>query len=215
MHYAQLSQDLLEAIQITTEGNVEWSESHFCPASALTEEEAQAFRVVPLLATEKPPFNSATHKCFRDGCRLLQGAWSFKWTVQPLTLPEVIANLATLRAQRWEAVKSLRDKKVQNGGYKVTVADIDKWFHSDTFSRTQQMGLVMFGAACPAVPWKTLDGSFVTMSQTLANQIFAAAALQDQSVFARAEALKILIYASTDIESVDITTGWPETYQGA
>lgn len=213
MHYAQLNQDLTEAIQITTEGNIEWDESHFCPASALTAEEAVEFRVVPLLATDKPTFNSTTHKCFRDGCELFQGAWRFKWSVQPLTATEIAQNLATLRAQRWEAVKSLRDRKVQNGGYKVTVTGVDKWFHSDTFSRTQQMALVMFGTACPPISWKTLDGSFVTMSQALAGQIFSAAATQDGAIFARAEALKVLIYASTEPDGIDITTGWPATYQ--
>jgi hypothetical protein len=137
-----------------------------------------------------------------------------EWTVLPEYPAAPAPELSAVRAQKWEAIKAIRDRKVQNGGYKVTVSSVVKWFHSDTFSRTQQMGLVMFGASCPAVPWKTLDGSYVTMSQALAGQIFQAAAVQDQLLFSKAEALKVAVYASTDPDSVDIATGWPDTYLG-
>lgn len=123
-------------------------------------------------------------------------------------------DLAVVKADRWEAIKTIRDRKVQSGGYKVNVATVDKWFHSDTFSRTQQMGLVMFGASCPPVPWKTMDGTSVTMSPTLAGQIFTAGAGQDQLLFGKAEALKALVYASNDPANVDIKTGWPATFGG-
>lgn len=108
-------------------------------------------------------------------------------------------------AQRWEQIKALRDAKVQGGGYKVGT----KWYHSDTFSRTQQIGLVMMGAGMPAgLQWKTMDGSFVAMTPTLAGQIFAAAAAQDAALFARAEALK-------QDANADINSGWPETFDSA
>lgn len=96
------------------------------------------------------------------------------------------------------------------GGYLAN----NKWFHSDTFSRTQQMALVMMGASVPAVQWKTMDGSFITMTQTLAGQIFGAAAVQDQALFSHAEFLHATVLAAEDPTSVDITAGWPATYGG-
>lgn len=106
---------------------------------------------------------------------------------------------------RWAAIKAIRDSKTQTGGYKVGA----NWFHSDTFSRTQQIGLTMMGAGIPAgLMWKTLAGDFVPMTQTLAQQIFAAAAMQDAALFAHAEALKA-------DPTADINAGWPATYQGA
>lgn len=113
-----------------------------------------------------------------------------------------------VRAELWTTIKNIRDSKVQTGGYTTG----GKWYHSDTFSRTQQMALVMMGAGIPAVQWKTMDGSFVAMTQTLAGQIFAAAAAQDQAMFLQAETLRAQVYAAADPTTVDITAGWPATY---
>lgn len=110
----------------------------------------------------------------------------------------------------WENIKAYRDKLTITGGFPVN----DKWFHSDTFSRTQQLGLVMMGAGVPAVQWKTMDGTFVEMTQTLAGQIFTAAATQDQALFTHAEVLHAAVLEAEDPNTVDINAGWPETYQG-
>lgn len=94
---------------------------------------------------------------------------------------------STLAGSHWEAIKAERDRRTQQGGYQVA----GKWFHSDTFSRTQQMGLVMMGADILVdLQWKTMDGSFVTMTQALAGQVFAAAAASDAALFACAEQIK-------------------------
>lgn len=119
--------------------------------------------------------------------------------------------LSSEREAIWTLIKSYRDNLIQNGGYLAS----GKWFHSDTLSRTQQMGLVMMGASVPAVQWKTMDGTFITMTQTLAGQIFAAAAMQDQALFSHAELLHATVLAAEDPNSVDITVGWPSTYVSA
>lgn len=125
-------------------------------------------------------------------------------TSRQATVDEV---LAAARAAIWERIKIERDRRIQQQGY---VAG-DKRFHGDTFSRTQQMGLVMLGAGIPpGLQWKTMDGSFVTMTQTLAQQVFAAAAASDIALFTHAETLRAQVNASSDPESVDITAGWPE-----
>lgn len=114
------------------------------------------------------------------------------------------------RAKKWEAIKAERDRRKSLG-----VAAGGKRFHSDDASRIQQLALVMMGAGIPAgLMWKTLDGSFVAMTQALAGQIFANTAAQDAAVFAAAESHRAAINALSDpvgIAAYDHLTGWPET----
>jgi len=113
------------------------------------------------------------------------------------------------KAEIWARIKTERDRRIQNGGYKVGA----KWYHSDTFSRTQQMGLVMMGANLPAnVQWKTMDNTFVTMTQTLAGQIFGTAAASDIGIFSAAEAHRVAMEASADPAAYDFTGGWPPMF---
>jgi Domain of unknown function (DUF4376) len=108
------------------------------------------------------------------------------------------------------AIKTERDRRIQTGGYLVGA----KWFHSDTFSRTQQMGLVMLGTNIPSgTHWKTMDGTFVVMTPSLAGQIFAAAAAKDIATFAAAEAHIAAVTASLEPSSYDFSGGWPAVYQ--
>ena len=115
-----------------------------------------------------------------------------------------------LKDSHWEAIKQERDRRTQQGGYQAA----GKWFHSDTFSRTQQMGLVMMGASIPGgLQWKTMDGSFVTMTQTLAGQVFAAAAASDAAIFARAEQIKATMEA--DPAAFNLSAhAWPPVFGG-
>jgi len=81
MEYAQLNEAGTEAIQVNTHGNVEWDSTHFCPANALTQDEAAVFRVVPLTVTTMPAYDAITHRCFRDGwwCALPLGPRCSLW----------------------------------------------------------------------------------------------------------------------------------------
>ena len=111
--------------------------------------------------------------------------------------------------QIWEDIKAWRDARKSAG-----VLVDDKWFHSDSDSRIQQLGLVMMGASIPpGLQWKTMDGSFVTMTQALAMQIFAATAASDITIFAKAEVCKTAVLAAPEPETVDWRTGWPLTYE--
>lgn len=113
------------------------------------------------------------------------------------------------KAQVWELIKAERDRRTDQGGYKVG----GKWFHSDQKSRIQQLGLVLMGASIPAgLQWKTMDSAFVTMTQTLAQQILAAGAANDQAIFAVAEAHRVAMEASADPAAYDHSTGWPKTF---
>ena len=108
-----------------------------------------------------------------------------------------------IQAVRWTKIKQKRDELTDNGGVLVS----GKWFHTDTKSKQQQMALTMLGASIPAnLQWKTMDGSFITMTQTLAGQLFAAQIGREQAIFAHAETLKA-------DSNADINTGWPAHYE--
>lgn len=130
------------------------------------------------------------------------------WGLEDVPVPST-ETVESKKARQWNAIKAERDRRIQSGGYKVGA----KWFHSDTFSRTQQMGLVMMGANIPAgTPWKTMDGSTVTMTQTLAGQIFGTAAASDIAIFSAAEAHRVAMEASADPATYDFSTGWPKAF---
>lgn len=134
-------------------------------------------------------------------------------TVQEQEDAALAANLSSAKESKWNNIKDYRNKLTQEGGYKAS----NKWFHSDVFSRSQQLGLVMLGNNIPAgLMWKTMDGSFVEMTPVLAQEVFQSATLQDSAIFAYAENLNQQIQNSGDpefIQAFDIKSGWPETYQ--
>lgn len=125
-----------------------------------------------------------------------------------VVVPKPAATKAELQAAARAGIKAERDRR-KAGGVKVGA----KWFHSDDGSRIQQMGLVMMGASIPTgLQWKTMDGSFITMTQALAGNVFAATAASDQAVFAAAETHRVAMEASADPASYDYSGGWPKIY---
>lgn len=107
-------------------------------------------------------------------------------------------------AIRWEKIKQLRDSLIEHGGCLVQ----GKWFHTDVRSKQQQIALVMMGAGIPAgLQWKTMDGSFIAMTQALAAELFAAQAAREQAIFATAEAKRL--------DNSPINDGWPARYTEA
>jgi hypothetical protein len=106
------------------------------------------------------------------------------------------------------AIKAERDRRIQTSGYKVGA----HWFHSDLTSRTQQLGLVIMGAAIPAgLKWKTMGGTLVDMTPALAAQVFQSAAAQDAAHFAVAEAAIAAANASPSFDLASIQ--WPAGYE--
>lgn len=109
-----------------------------------------------------------------------------------------------------QKVKDIRDNKLVHGGFKVN----DKWFHSDTFSRSQQLGLTIVGQGLPNnIQWKTMDGTKITLTPPIVQQLFSSAMVQDNSIFGYAEYLVAQIQAASVPEVIDITAGWPETFR--
>ncbi len=119
--------------------------------------------------------------------------------------------LTLLRRNMWRDIQADRDLRKASG---VKVGT--NWYHSDDTSRIQQIGLVMFGANMPpGIMWKTMQGTFVQMTPTLATQIFQSIAGQDQAIFARAEQHRAAMNASATPETYDYSGGWPQTFSEA
>lgn len=109
----------------------------------------------------------------------------------------------------WRAIQAERDLR-KSGGVRVGT----NWFHSDDTSRIQQIGLVMFGANMPpGIMWKTMQGTFVAMTPTLASQIFQSIAGQDQSIFGRAEQHRAASVSAPSPRDYDFSGGWPQTFE--
>lgn len=125
-----------------------------------------------------------------------------------VVIPKPAPTHAELIAEAWRGIKTERDSR-KAGGVKVGA----KWFHSDDASRIQQLALVMMGASLPAgLQWKTMDGSFITMTPALAQQVFTAQAASDQAIFTVAEQHRVAMEASADPASYDYSTGWPKIF---
>jgi hypothetical protein len=134
-----------------------------------------------------------------------------RWNGDSWTLEDPPQRPPRSPEEMWEAIKAERDRRTQAGGYQVG----GFWYHSDTFSRTQQMGLVMLGASMPAgVMWKTMSGEMVEMTPTLAQQVFAAAAASDIAIFSVAEAHRAAMLASAEPSMYDFSGGWPAVFEG-
>lgn len=132
-------------------------------------------------------------------------------TINGKTIKGYAYQTPTTPDEAWEVIKQERTLRKQEGGFKVGV----KWYHSDQPSRIQQIGLVLLGANIPAnLVWKTMDGSFIQMTQTLAGQIFAAGASSDAALFQTAEVKKSETANMTaeQLALYDFAAGWPQAY---
>lgn len=124
----------------------------------------------------------------------------------------------------WTRIKAERDRR-KAGGFKVGML----WFHGDADSRIQHLGLkdkardlIAAGGAMTdnltilgqPVHWKTLDGSFATITAQLAFDIVTAAGDLDAQLFAVAETHRAAMGAAADPAVYDFSTGWPETFGG-
>lgn len=139
-------------------------------------------------------------------------------------VPRPAPTLAEVHAGKWEAIKAERDRR-KAGGVKVGT----KWYHTDSDSRIQHIGLLEKAKAARAagggdttrlqalgqdIKWKTMDGSFIYLTVKHAEDIFAAVIDLDAAAFAAAETHRAAMEASADPAAYDFSAGWPETFGG-
>jgi Domain of unknown function (DUF4376) len=114
-----------------------------------------------------------------------------------------------------QQIRNERDRRLQNGGCKVVISGVDKWFHSDDRSQLQQISLLMLGAGISSVPpWKTMDGSRVTLTAAIAQQIFASAVTQAGATHEASDAGIAAYGADPGAFSVS-SIQWPAVYAAA
>lgn len=158
-----------------------------------------------------------------EHAELLAGQANGKTIIADLDGRPSLANPAPpTPAQVWAGVKVKRDT-IKEAGVKVG----DKWFHSDDSSRIQFIGLKdqardVIAAGLPDstrlqklgqdLLWKTMDGSFVSLSVKHVFDIVAAIGDLDAYAFAAAETHRAAIVASSDPADYDFSTGWPKVY---
>lgn len=158
--------------------------------------------LIPAGATETAPpaCSEGERPVFKNGDWVI--------AVTPTPTPDPLPTPEEIKAEKWKGIKAERDRR-KVGGVKVGA----KWFHSDDASRIQQLALVMMGAGLPAgLQWKTMDGSFITMTPALAQQVFTGQAASDQAIFAVAEQHRVAMEASADPAAYDFSTGWPKVF---
>lgn len=128
-----------------------------------------------------------------------------------LPLPEKsvldVQSLQLAQLRVWRLIQAERDRRKFNG---VKIGS--NWFHTDDSSRIQQIGLLMMGANLPPIQWKTMGGTFVLMTSTLAQQIFQGTAQQDIALFTIAEQHRAMMLAQPIPSLYDYSTMWPPTF---
>jgi hypothetical protein len=125
------------------------------------------------------------------------------------------AMLNARREAMWDKLQAHRDWREQNNGTPVMVNGVQKWFHSDDPSKIKQLALVKAADLnqMPAdLQWKTMDRSFVTMTNDLAYSIYIEAMMMSTQIFAVAEQHRQNLMASDNPEAYDYSGGWPQMF---
>lgn len=127
-------------------------------------------------------------------------------------------------AEMWERIKAERDRRMSLGA-KVAIGAQAHWFHTDTKSRIQHLGLkdaardtLASGGTMSSpvsisgqqIQWKCMGGMFVPMTVQVVFDLVEADKQLDAALHLRAEQHKALMEASPEPWNYDYSTGWPE-----
>lgn len=196
MYYRQASNQYInDGMDFTIDGN----SYPFTALGDKSPEILQSFGLELVVATNQP-----ANRNFYNVTEEYNGA-----TVTYINTP---MDLTAIRERLWTQIKSHRDYVKNNGGCLVQ----GKWFHSDTESKQQQLTLKTLGEGIPVgLQWKTMDGSFITMSQGLASEVVSQQVLREFGVFKAAELKKeeISKMGIQLLESYDVLKGFPEGFK--
>ena len=212
MEYAQLNEAGTEALQITTQGNVEWDENHFCPASALTPEEAEFFKVVPLEVTEPPVIDSLTQSVIRDGCEKVEGKWRYRWRVDELTAEQKTVKIEELADNLRQELASAYESRMSAIAAGYPPSERESW----PVQTSEAYALLADAQA--STPWIDAAASARGLDRVeLANRIVAKDAqyrVYSGTLSGVRQRIEDQIDAAGDdqaaLQAIDVTAGWPE-----
>jgi len=120
--------------------------------------------------------------------------------------------LSQVKKMLSDNVKVKRDDLWVRGGFEVN----GKWYASDAQSKTQYLFYTSLGSSIPAnTQWKTKDGSFVTLTQSLLSDMIGASIAQETAIFDKAQELLEEIDSATTVDSLaelNWEDNWPNVY---
>lgn len=204
MLYLQLTEDQLPHREVMSGENIEWDEQHLCPVSALTEEEIELFRIVPLEEIAAPPFNVRTQHCFRDGAEYVNDKWQFKWVVQDKSQEEKDLLLAELKIQKNNYINNCRyETNFTSFEFQNKQVACDQLSRSDIESTNSQ--IIKHQALPTGWPggWKAQDNTYVPITSVNEwNQFYDAMYETGMANFLKSQNLKLQLSTAT-LENID------------
>ena len=122
------------------------------------------------------------------------------------------AHKAAQQEEMWTRIKQKRHDNLRGGVY---VKSIGKWLHSDDESRAQYT----FMRTMPQLPekmiWKTMDNTFVPMTQALLDELSLQLLADEQADFANAERHRAAMLKAENPLDYDYSGGWTANYATA
>ena len=119
---------------------------------------------------------------------------------------------AAQQEEVWTRIKQKRHDNLRGGVY---IKSIGKWLHSDDESRAQYT----FMRTMPALPekmvWKTMDNTFVPMTQALLDELSLQLLADEQADFANAERHRAAMLKADNPLDYDYSGGWTANYASA
>ena len=170
-------------------------------AGALDNESARNAMGLYLVHEQPPAYDPRTHTLTFDGVELVEGVYHARYTITPLPVEQVRADLmAAVSAKRW-AVET--GGLTLPGGATVGTTIDDQNRITSVIANAQLAGVV-------SVDFKAQSG-WVTLSLEHMRGIAAAIALHVQACFSaeRAHHEAIAAASETELMAYDINTGWP------
>lgn len=111
------------------------------------------------------------------------------------------------QAEVWERIKARRHQATRSG---VFVPSIGKWFHNDDSARQQYTFLRTLPKLPSPLPWKTMDNSFIEMTQALLDELSLKMIADEQADFANAERHRAAMLKADQPLDYDYSSGWTQ-----
>ena len=111
------------------------------------------------------------------------------------------------QAEMWERIKARRHQATRSG---VFVPSIGKWFHNDDPARQPYTFLRTLPKLPSPLPWKTMDNSFVEMTQALLDELSLKMIADEQTDFANAERHRAAMLKADHPLDYDYSDGWTQ-----